>query len=159
LHLVLTDPKKDRDVQKMVKAGRVMTIHQEAVGTKTDRGEFGFHPGPLRQFLIFPKTLKPFEGRSVVGIKYDLLDPASETKKPRPKAHHSTGKSTPQKVPKPSPPREESSAKIVRFSAPPAPPEDAALAQLRKQVRRAIRLLEDGKTVAAFNLLKKAVGD
>src|SRR4051812_2578630 len=72
-HLVLMDPAKDRALQAAVKAQRVMTVFQESVGTKTDRAEVGFDPGPGRQFLVFPKSLKPFAGTSVVGIKYDLI--------------------------------------------------------------------------------------
>jgi hypothetical protein len=73
--LVLIDPAEDRALQSAVKAERVMTLFQESVGTKTDRGEIGFEPGPGRQFLVFPKSLKPFAGRPVVGIKYILSSP------------------------------------------------------------------------------------
>jgi hypothetical protein len=54
VHLVLIDPAKDRTLHAAVKGHRVMTIWQEAVGTKADRGKVGFEPGPGRQFLIFP---------------------------------------------------------------------------------------------------------
>jgi hypothetical protein len=30
--------------------------------------------------FVFPKSLQPFEGRRVVGVKYDLLDVASAGK-------------------------------------------------------------------------------
>jgi hypothetical protein len=65
-YLVLMDPAKDRTLQAAVKAQRVMTVAQESVGTKTDRGEVGFHPGPSRQFLVFPKSLRA--DRDVVGV-------------------------------------------------------------------------------------------
>jgi hypothetical protein len=82
-HLVLTDPAKDRTLQAAVKAQRVMTVRQETVGTKTDRGEVGFHPGQTRQFFVFPKSLRAFADRSVVGIKYDLLSPPEGVKNER----------------------------------------------------------------------------
>ena len=85
-HLVLTDPTKDRALQSAIKAQRIMTVFQESVGTKADRGEIGFHPGPGRQFLVFPKSLKSFEGRSVVGIKYDLISSPELPKRERAKA-------------------------------------------------------------------------
>ena len=72
-HLVLIDPAKDRALKSAVKANRVMTLFQESAGTKADHGEIGFLPGPGRQFLVFPKSLKPFIGRAVVGIKYELF--------------------------------------------------------------------------------------
>ena len=85
-HLVLMDPTKDRALQSAVKAHRVMTVFQESVGTKADRGEIGFHPGPGRQFFVFLKSLKSFEGRSVVGIKYDLISSPELPKRERAKA-------------------------------------------------------------------------
>src|SRR5436190_17884706 len=72
-HLILTDPKKDKELQAAVKGERVMTVFQGAVGNKTDRGEIGFESGTSRQFLVFPKSLKKFKGKSVVGIKYELI--------------------------------------------------------------------------------------
>jgi hypothetical protein len=73
-HLVLIEPAKDQDLQKAVKTNRVMTVVQEGAGSKADRGEVGFEPGPGRQFLVFPKSLRAFAGRAIVGIKYNLLD-------------------------------------------------------------------------------------
>ncbi|MEO7934338.1 MAG: hypothetical protein ABIT76_14380 [Chthoniobacterales bacterium] len=52
-YLVLMDPAKDKTLQAAVKAQRVLTVFQETVGNKADRGEVGFQPGPLRQFLVF----------------------------------------------------------------------------------------------------------
>ena len=74
IHLVLLKPAKDRVLQKAVRQQRVMTVWQESIGIKADHGKVGFAPGPGRQFLIFPKSLQFFTGRTVVGIKYDLLD-------------------------------------------------------------------------------------
>jgi hypothetical protein len=51
----------------------ITTLFQESAGTKADRGEIDFLPGPGRQFLVFPKSLKRFGGRVVVPIKYELL--------------------------------------------------------------------------------------
>ncbi len=155
-YLLLMDPVKDRTFQAALKAQRVMTVFQEALGTKTDRGEIGFQPGRNRQFLLFPKSLRPFAGRAVVGIKYDLLAspdvlngeraPAPRPRKPK------KAKRTPTKTrdePEPT--------KVVAFK--PAPPEDEddEIAELKDHVRRAMALLEDGKAVAAFNLLKRVV--
>jgi hypothetical protein len=67
-YLLLMDPAKDRTFQAGLKAQRVMTVFQEAVGTKTDRGEVGFQPGRGRQFLVFPKSLTPFAGERSLAL-------------------------------------------------------------------------------------------
>ena len=51
-----------------------MTVYQGSGTTKADYGIVGFAEGSSRQFLLFPKTLKSFEGKRVVGIKYNLLE-------------------------------------------------------------------------------------
>ena len=112
-YLLLMDPAKDRTFQAGVKAQRVMTVFQEAVGTKTDRGEVGFQPGRGRQFLVFPKSLTPFADRMIIGIKYDLISspevPKSERakpprppKKPKPKPSRKTGEEKLDPSPKPN---------------------------------------------------------
>ena len=72
---------EDRTLQKAVKEQRVMTVWQDSVGPKADRGKVGFEPGPGRQFLIFPKSLRAFTEHTVFGIKYDLLDSRGLPKK------------------------------------------------------------------------------
>src|SRR4051794_11333634 len=159
------DPAKDRELQAAVKAQRVMTVFQESVGTKTDRGEVGFDPGPGRQFLVFPKSLKPFAGNSVVGIKYDLLNSPEVPKSERAKAPRPPKKAKTKPAAKPRKGKPEAPPKhnVVAFKRPPESAEDEDededLADLKKQVRQAMFLLEDGKAVAAFNLLKRIVGD
>ena len=163
-YLVLMDPAKDRTLQAAVKAQRVMTVEQESVGTKTDRGEVGFHPGPSRQFLVFPKSLRAFADRDVVGIKYELLSspdvpkskraaPPRPPKKARPKPKPAA-KARPEKT-KSAAPRKVVAFKPVENDE----DEDEDIAELKKQVRHAMAVLEEGKAVAAFNLLKRIVGD
>jgi hypothetical protein len=83
IHLLLIDPAKDKTLQAAIKADRVMTLYQESSGT--DHGVVGFEQGRSRQFLVFPKALKPFVGQRIVGIKYELLadapPPKTETTK------------------------------------------------------------------------------
>lgn len=180
-HLVLIDPKRDKTLQAAIKAGRVLTIAQATVGAKKDRGQIGFEAGANRQFLIFPKSLKAFAGRQVIGITYDLITeadlPASQraaTPRPPKKAPAPKEKflhqeeedevKEPAKKKERSPPRKR---KIIPFSAAKKTPkdlqtdeaDDETVEDLKKEIRRAMDLLEDGKAVAAFNLLKRAVGD
>jgi hypothetical protein len=162
IYLALRDPAKDRKLQAAMQAQRVMTVIQESVGTKADHGEVGFKSGPGRQFLVFPKTLIAFAGRSVVGIRYDLLEnrdlpkeeraaparPPKEPKLERPRGVHPV-KSEPAVSPK-----------VIAFKPqPPEEDEDEAVIELKKKVRHAMAILEEGKAVAAFNLLKQIVGD
>jgi hypothetical protein len=79
IHLLLIDPAKDKTLQTAIKSDRVMTLYQQSVGT--DHGVVGFEQGRSRQFLVFPKPLKPFLGQRIVGIKYELLEDAPAPKK------------------------------------------------------------------------------
>ena len=58
-----------------------MTLYQQS--GETDHGIVGFEQGRSRQFLVFPKPLKAFQGQRIVGIKYELLEDAP-TPKPEP---------------------------------------------------------------------------
>jgi hypothetical protein len=154
-YLLLMDPAKDRKFQAAVKAQRVMTVFQEAVGNKTDRGEVGFEPGRNRQFLLFPKSLRAFAGRKVVGIKYELLGAAE-----LPKSQRAPAPRPPKPKPKRTPVKskhEPEPTKVVAFKAAAQDDEDEQITELKAQIRRAMDLLEDGKAVAAFNLLKRIV--
>jgi hypothetical protein len=76
VHTLWLSPEKDPELQRAEKTHRVMTIHPAGSGGKTDVGTVGFKSdeGSNAQFLIFPKSLKRFEGARVVGIKFDLVE-------------------------------------------------------------------------------------
>lgn len=167
-------PAKDPVFQRAVKAHRVLTVHQENVGTKKDFGVIGFHEEPHARFLVFPKSIREFEGRRVVGVKYGLLAPDSRPTLPR-KAAPSADEA------KPAPRRTAATAarssgarKILRFEAPaaipPIPgtskkPPAAGLAPSRSlqeqhllaEVTRALAELERGQAVAAYKRLQRLV--
>lgn len=161
-HLVLVAPAKDSELQRAIKSGRLMTVFQASVGQKTDHGEIGFHAGPSRQFLIFPKAVARFEGRRVVGIKYDLLDvprasrrekPVAEKKRPKAASRRRTTANVPEK-------HAVGTSKIVEFPHPSSSPEDDdETREIKKQVRKAMDALKRGKQVAAFDLLRKIVDE
>jgi hypothetical protein len=69
-----TPAKDDVQFQRALKANRVMTIHHETVGTAKDLGTVGHTEDAKSLLLVFPKSVKRFEGKRVVGIKYELLD-------------------------------------------------------------------------------------
>jgi hypothetical protein len=72
-YLLWADPRKDRAFQDDLKRQRIMTIHQALRGGKKDFGTVGYEPGRATQFLAFPKSLRPFAGKRVIAIRYDLL--------------------------------------------------------------------------------------
>jgi hypothetical protein len=68
-----TPAKDDAQFQRALKAHRVMSIHHETAGTAKDHGTVGYTEDPKSLLLVFPKSVKRFEGKRVVGINYDLL--------------------------------------------------------------------------------------
>lgn len=176
------DPAKDERFQAAVKANRVMTVFQSSAGNKSDHGEIGFHPGHSRQFLIFPKSLKSYAGSNIVGIKYDMFDDAgrgdekaskpSHARKPikrpspTPKVPRAKPATPPRRVAKargktPSkakvkPVKPSSKTKILNF---PSIKKEAEADRLTNAIKKAMDLLEDGKTVAAFNLLQSTIDE
>jgi hypothetical protein len=68
-----TDLRKDPEFQSALRANRIMTVIQQTVGTHQDFGLVGFHRVEHGAYWMFPKSLKSFEGKRIVGIKYDQL--------------------------------------------------------------------------------------
>jgi hypothetical protein len=64
-------PKTDRRFQSFVKSNRVMTIRPSEAGT--DFGVVGFCEGKTSRYLVFPKSLRRFEGERIVGIDWTLV--------------------------------------------------------------------------------------
>jgi hypothetical protein len=101
-----------------------------------------------------------FRGNRIVGIKYDLLN-AGPPPKERAKSVKEPKKASTfleeQSKPRGRPPHE----KVVYFTKPELQQEpdeeNDALEDIKKEVRHAMALLEQGKQVAAFNLLKRIV--
>jgi hypothetical protein len=75
VHTLWLRPDKDPELQRAQKAHRVMTVQSGAGGAKADVGTVGFKTDArgTAQFLIFPKSLKQFEGARIVGVKFDLV--------------------------------------------------------------------------------------
>ena len=76
------EPQKDPTLRKAVKENRLLTVKQENVGTKKDFGMVGFEEESPASYLVFPKSLKEFSGKRIVGIKYDLIAPSKPKGKP-----------------------------------------------------------------------------
>jgi hypothetical protein len=159
VHLTLVDPARDAALQKAIKAGRVMTVHQSRGAA--DYGTVGFEKNTSGQILIFPKSLKSFERTRIVGVKYELLDGASSspTRSPRPSKPAARIPSARKKRARPraSEKTEPPPDKVVHFPEPSEDEEEQEITELKEEIRHAMRMLEQGKQVAAFNLLKRLV--
>ncbi len=149
--------KSDPTLKKAIAAHRVMTLLGEPHGSKNDYGEVGFREKAHGQFLIFPRSLKAFEGMRVVGIKYGLFEGAEEVSvKPKKPAKTSVNKSKTKKTVE----NEEGEHdgvhdKIVAFPRhEEADEEDGYVEELKGYAQKALDALEKGNQVAAYNLLK-----
>jgi hypothetical protein len=196
-YLLLMDPEKDQQFQTLVKAHRVMTVFQAAIGSTADHGEIGFKPGPGRQFLVFPISLREYGDRTVVGIKYDLLEPPelAEDKEGSRAAHRKARgiKAGPERLEKkhqevatpkskakvPAEPKTKAVAKPIPKQSPPKkrPAESrktrpiskvvafpdqhkkedkfVGLPGIKRRLRQVMKVLEQGKAVAAYHLLQE----
>jgi len=208
-HALWLPPDKDPEFKRALAAHRVMSVQPRR--GKTDLGFVGFDEKRSKggQFLIFPKSLRSFEGAEVVGIKFDLIeqpkivrvtgDPhavptaarkaASAAAKARAarelaaaskteaKAESESEPATEEKT-RPTP--RETSAAPARVSAPRlarvAPPRHTRRAAaphaldtsssraaspdtavLVREIRAALKELQRGKTVAAYQRLEHAI--
>ena len=64
-------PAQDRHLQSEINNHRVMTILKSDAGTEF--GMVGFKERKGASYLVFPKSLKRFENRRIVGINWDLV--------------------------------------------------------------------------------------
>jgi hypothetical protein len=64
-------PSKDRHLQAQLKNHRVMTILETESGT--DFGIAGFKEKKGATYLVFPKSLKSFTDKRIIGIDWTLV--------------------------------------------------------------------------------------
>ena len=65
-------PSSDRHLQAEIKKNRVMTILKSESGT--DFGIVGLKESKQARYLIFPKSLKRFAEKRIVGIDWAFVD-------------------------------------------------------------------------------------
>ena len=65
------EPSADRHLQAEIKKTRVMTIPKSESGT--DFGIVGFKETREARYLIFPKSLKRFAEKRIIGIDWALV--------------------------------------------------------------------------------------
>lgn len=117
-HLLWVPAEKDKTFQRAIKEHRIMTIHQEPRGTKKDYGTVGFHEEPSAQWLMFPKSLRRFEDRRIIGINYDLMAKPSPAQAAA--AEKSAAKAAARNQKKVTMKLSTTDSKVVKFE-PPAP--------------------------------------
>ncbi len=176
-YLAWSAPAKDPHFKSALAQHKVMTIRQQLRGPHKDAGEVGYFPERNVQLLLFPRSLRRFEGKRIVGINYDLIgnEPTSGGKvtapdRPksvrRPVAKPKRVELEPAPTPRASdPPRAVETPvrgrKVVQFpqttkATEPKPkrPLDPAVA---RQIQAALRELKAGKAVAAYERLNSLV--
>lgn len=143
-----------------------MTV--ESSGGKSDRGIVGLELSPKKhaEFLLFPKSLKRFEGARIVGIKFDLVaQPKRKAVPPQawsnvptrrgPAAPREKPANKPVEIPPVVAPSSAAPApKAARHASPPPRDQDR---KLRGEVHAALKELEQGKAVAAYQRLQRAL--
>lgn len=153
------DAKKDRTFQRAVAEHRVMTIHQENVGTKKDYGIVGFREEPHAQYLLFPRSLKTFADRRIIGINYSLLDKESRLDS------HPPARKPERRTASKKPIREKPEKKVITFTPPPREPapekpekrEAKVGPRFIAEVKKAMKELRAGKAVPAYERLAALV--
>ena len=71
VYTVWQKPSADRHLQAQIKKTRVMTILKSESGT--DFGMVGFKESKEARYLIFPKSLKRFAEKRIIGIDWALV--------------------------------------------------------------------------------------
>jgi hypothetical protein len=64
-------PSADRHLQAQIKKTRLMTILKSESGT--DFGIVGFKESKEARYLVFPKSLKRFAEKRIIGIDWTLV--------------------------------------------------------------------------------------
>lgn len=175
VHLTWTAPASDPVLQHAAREHRVMTVHQHLRGSKKDFATVGLEPAPEAQYLVFPKSLRTFNGRRVVGIRYELLAAAvsvGAAGRPPKRAKHPTKKPAGDNVihfPTPDkrldvtekPIREKSSPRVDSSRVKPAiAPQEKERDEeendpLKKELGGILRDLEKGRIPKAKSRLRK----
>jgi hypothetical protein len=71
VYILWQKPSADRHFQAQIKNNRVMTILKSESGT--DFGVVSFKANKDARYLVFPKSLKRFANKRIVGIDWTLV--------------------------------------------------------------------------------------
>jgi hypothetical protein len=167
VYLLMTET--DPDFHKALHADKIMSLSDDSHGAVTEYGTVGYDKKRKGQILLFPKTFKSFEDTKVVGIKYDLFaeektDEPTPEKRTKPKEHPKNAKArlATKPVSRTSKKAEKApTAEVIHFpkSEKDDEEEDESVTELKGCARQAMRALEKNNSVAAYNLLKRMIGE
>jgi hypothetical protein len=159
---LLFDP-DDADFKAALRQHRLMTVVEKRASAPT--GLIGYEPSQHGQLLIFPKSLQPFAGTRVVGIKFDLLaEPSAAKHQAPPKtAQRKKKESTaPKQIaaaektqPAPVKPKREEERKVIAFPPPPEEDEDPHVEELKRLAREAMAALHQRRLKEAERVLTR----
>jgi hypothetical protein len=118
------DPDHDRDFQKAQREERISS-------TKSDAALVGYLKHSHALYLVFPKSLKKFRNRRIIGLKYDLLT------QPKPKGERikTAQRKWPIFRPPPRPTTTSQPAEPVVSRPPQAPPQPKAVPRFHLRAR------------------------
>ena len=156
VHLSWVAPAKDAELQRALKQHRLVTLHQHARGPR-DFGVVGFEPGRDAQFLVFPKSLRAFAGRKIVGIKYEMLEDASTEKPSSSGAREKPKNQSPRlSAARTARARADKPARRTEIKREPEPEADfiTDTDPLKREVRKALIALSAGRTAEAKRRLQ-----
>jgi hypothetical protein len=71
VHTLWQKPRQDRYLQSQIKNNRLMTIQKSERGVEF--GMVGFKERKGASYLMFSKSLKRFENKRIIGIKWELV--------------------------------------------------------------------------------------
>lgn len=150
MHLSLVAPGKDRELQRLERQSRVMTVHQARRGAGADYGMVGLFNEHGAQVFVFPRSLRRFAGKRVVGIDYDLLAdaPSVSGELAVPVSRRSQPMSEPRSA------RKRPLAPEATPEPKPAPAEPPTMRQVMQRLQATSRLLAARK----YSLAKAEVG-
>lgn len=156
-YVTWSNPEKDAALKRLVREARVMTVHQQLRGARKDFATVGFHREANAQLLVFPRSLRRFAERRVIGIDYQLLadqDHAVGGKTTRAQTNEPAAPGKPRLVgstlPKKSTPRK----------LPAVPPKAPASREaILRAVRHAVRELDSGQVDKAGARLRELIGN
>jgi hypothetical protein len=161
----------DSDFHKALEAGKIMSLSGESHRSGPEYGTVGYDKARYGQLLLFPKSLKSFTDAKIIGIKYDLFaqDGGSDENEASPRLKEEkkvTKKRSDSPLPKKSvrktPAKEKKAApkpaakKVIPFPA--KEDEHDEEGGVLTCVDQAMRALEKGDSVGAYNILKQIVG-
>ena len=153
--------------RKALESDRIVSLSGDAHHAGPEWGIVGYEKKHHGQLLLFPKSLRSFANAKIIGIKYDLFaDAPNDDQKPSSPRSQRTKKAEVKSLKTETPAKpaaKKTGAKPVEKKIIPFPAKkvekDNETGALKAHVRQAMKALEKGNSVAAYNILKRMMQD